>query len=210
MKNLIVTASVIVFSFICMPRAEASGVAAEIITPAPGSTLTASTVLFQWNSGTNVSKYWLWAGRARGGFELFDQDLGTSQSVTLGLPTDGCTVYVRLFSWIDGEAKYYDYAYTTTNTGGCAPPTAQMITPAPASTLTSSTVTFQWTGGTGASQYWLTVGSTAGAQDFYSQGLTSLSTTASALPTDGRTVYARLWWRLNGDWQYNDYIYTAR
>src|SRR5258708_24230947 len=84
-----------------------------------------------------------------------------------------------------------------------------MATPAPSSTLTSSTVTFQWTGGTGVTDYWMTVGLAPGAQEFYSAGPTNLSATISGLPTDGSTVYARLWSKLAGAWQYNDYTYIA-
>jgi hypothetical protein len=29
------------------------------------------------------------------------------------------------------------------------------------------------------------------------------------LPTDGRTLYVRLWSLVSGAWQFNDYTYTA-
>jgi len=53
------------------------------------------------------------------------------------------------------------------------------------------------------------VGTTANPQLFFAQGLSSLSAMVSALPTDGSTVYVRLWSRLNGEWQYTAYTYTA-
>jgi hypothetical protein len=37
----------------------------------------------------------------------------------------------------------------------------------------------------------------------------SLSVTAGGLPTDGRTIYARLWWVGNAGWEYADTRYTA-
>jgi hypothetical protein len=78
------------------------------------------------------------------------------------------------------------------------------------STLTSAAVSFQWTGGTGVSRYWLYVGTTPGAFDFYNQDSgTQLTATVSGLPTNGSTVYVRLWSLIAGTWEYNDYTLTA-
>ena len=40
-------------------------------------------------------------------------------------------------------------------------------------------------------------------------GGASTSYTATGLPTDGRTLYVRLWSLVSGIWQFNDYTYTA-
>ncbi|MBZ5536099.1 MAG: FG-GAP-like repeat-containing protein, partial [Acidobacteriia bacterium] len=97
-------------------------------------------------------------------------------------------------------------AYTVTITLG----NATMTSPPPGSTLTSSSVTFGWTTGTGATEYYLQVGTTLGGQELYSvsEG-TNLSATVMALPTDGSTVYARLWSKIAGLWSYNDYTYVS-
>ena len=83
--------------------------------------------------------------------------------------------------------------------------------PIPGTTLTSSTVTFQWSGGTGVTNYFLYVGRSFGANDIYgqSQGL-NLSATVTGLPIDGSTVYVRLWWATSAGWQYRDYTYSAK
>src|SRR5437870_13599594 len=86
-----------------------------------------------------------------------------------------------------------------------------MTSPTPGSTLGGATVSFCWSAGTGATEYWLDVGTTgAGSTNLYSQsqGL-SLSGTVNGLPIDGSTVYVRLWTRLGGTWQFNDYTYRA-
>jgi hypothetical protein len=76
--------------------------------------------------------------------------------------------------------------------------------------LTASTVTFQWTGGTGVTDYWLAVGTTVGGANLFNQDRgTSLSATVAGLPTNGSTLYVRLFSLINGLWQYNDYTYTA-
>ncbi len=88
---------------------------------------------------------------------------------------------------------------------------AVMTDPAAGSTLSSPTVIFTWNTGSGASQYWLRVGTTgAGSFNIYnaSQG-TGLSRSVSGLPTNGSTVYVRLWSYVAGAWQFNDYTYTA-
>ena len=179
-------------------------------TPAPGSTLTASTVQFQWTGGTGVSEYWLSVGTTSGGTQLFDQDQGTNLSATVtGLPTNGSTIYVRLGSRINGSWTYNNYSYTATTTGATTAP-AVLTTPAPGSTFTSSTVQFQWSSGTGVTDYWLSIGAAAGGEEIYStdQG-TNLSVTVTGLPTNSSTVYVRLWSMINGAWKQNDYTYTA-
>ena len=85
-----------------------------------------------------------------------------------------------------------------------------LTTPPPGSTLSGASATFGWTPGSGVSQYFLYVGTTVGGNDLYglSEGI-NLSVTVSGLPTDGRTLYVRLWSMLGGVWQFNDYTYTA-
>ncbi len=90
---------------------------------------------------------------------------------------------------------------------------AQMLSPSPGppgSTFTSSTVTFSWTAGVSVTQYFLYLGNSLGTNDIYgaSQGLNH-SVTVSNNPTDGRTIYVRLWSMINGAWYYLDYTYKA-
>jgi len=194
------------------PMAGASAVRAEMSTPAPGSTLTASTVTFQWSGGTGVTQYRLTVGTSTGASDLFNPAAGTALSATVtGLPVDGRSLSVRLWSLINGSWQFNDYTYTALSQGASATP-AQMTSPAPSSTLTASTVTFQWTGGTGVAQYRLSVGITPGGNELFSQGgvTTALAATVPGLPTDGRTIYVRLWSSIGGAWQFNDYTFTAR
>lgn len=180
----------------------------QVTSPPPGSTLTASTVQVQWTGGTGITDYWLYVGSTPGGNDLLSQGT-TGLSLTVsGLPADGRTIYLTLFS-NSGSWTSRGYTYTAASQGVAAT-RAEMTTPAPSSTLTTSTVTFQWTGGTGVAQYGLHVGTSAGAENLFSRGgLTSLSSTVSGLPTDGRTVYVRLWSEINGSWLYHDYTYAT-
>jgi len=86
-----------------------------------------------------------------------------------------------------------------------------ITSPTPGSTLASSSVTFQWSSGTGVTNYFLYVGSSFGANDIFGQsaGL-NLSTAVNNLPVNGSTLYVRLWWATAAaGWQYTDYTYTA-
>ena len=89
---------------------------AQITSPTPGSTLTSSTTTFTWNTGTGVSQYWLYVGTTQGGNQLYDQDRGTNRSATVtGLPTNGSTIHVRLWSKIGANWPYVDYTYVASS-----------------------------------------------------------------------------------------------
>src|ERR1700736_2461374 len=96
---------------------------------------------------------------------------------------------------------------TATSTSGSG--AAVMVSPAPGSTLSGSTVTFQWTAGS-ATAYALTLGSTARTVDIYSSNvLSTTSVTVSNIPTDGRTVYATLYSQVSNSWISKLYTYKA-
>jgi len=43
---------------------------------------------------------------------------------------------------------------------------------------------------------------------FNSTPITAIQASVTGLPTNGTTLYVRLYSMINGAWQYNDYIYT--
>ena len=180
-----------------------------ITTPTPGSTLSGSSMTFGWTAGTGASAYWLIVGSAAGGDDYYSSgNLGNVRTATVnGLPTDGSQVYVTLYSLIAGVWAPNAYTYTALSaaTGGV------ITTPTPGSTLSGSSMTFGWTAGTGASAYWLIVGSAAGGDDYYSSGnLGNVRTaTVNGLPTDGSQVYVTLYSLIAGVWMPNAYTYTA-
>jgi len=189
----------------------ATGLKAAMSTPTPGSTLLGNSVTFSWTAGNLVSQYWLSVGTTgAGSTNLLDQSTGTNRSGTVGgLPLDGRTVNVRLWSLLGKNWQFTDYTYTAATAQG-----AVLTSPTPGAVLSSATVTFAWTAGNLASQYWLYVGTTAAGADLYnsSTGL-NLSATANNLPDDGRTLYVRLWSLISGNCVSNDYTYqvsTAR
>src|SRR5579871_354659 len=195
--------------------------AAQITSPTPGTTLPSGAVVFTWNSGTCVAAYTLSIGSSAGGSDLFMSTPSTAFTVTVSnLPTNGQTLFVRLSSLINGSNQNVDYTYTAATTGGACGSLgvpASMLTPTPGSTLPGSSATFTWSAGCNAGQYYLYVGSSTGANDIYGASqATNLSGTVGVLPTNGQTLYVRLWTFLNTaasdisvGWHFIDYTYTA-
>jgi len=188
-----------------------SGGTPSMTSPTPGSTLSGATETFSWSdNGASVSEYWLYIGTTGvGSKDILDSSQGTSTSATVsGLPTDGSTVYVRFWYKISGSWLSQDYTYTAFAGGG----TPGITSPTPGSTLSGATETFTWSdNGASVSKYWLYIGSSVGASDIHNSGDlgTATSTSVSGLPTDGSTVYVRLWYQISGSWLFQDYTYTA-
>ena len=87
---------------------------------------------------------------------------------------------------------------------------AAITSPTPGTTLPGSQVTFNWSAGTNALEYFIYVGTSQGSNNIVgkSMGL-NRSATVINIPTDGRTIYVRIWTRFSTGWQYTDYTYRA-
>ena len=195
---------------------------AAMISPTSGSTLGASQA-FTWSVGFGVSHYELWVGNtAVGSSNLYNSGSVTVTTETVnGLPSNGQAIYVRLFSLINGVWKSTDYTYTATG----SPTLAQLISPPPGSVLPgggggggsvdkpliSAGVAFTWTPGNVATHFELWLGSTGvGSSNLYNSGNVTVTTeTVYGLPTNGETLYARLYSLIDGAWQSADYTYTS-
>jgi hypothetical protein len=183
---------------------------AEMQSPKSGSTLTGSTQTFTWTRG-QAAEVFLYVGTAVGSNNIYGNSLGTNTSATVyNLPTNGTTLYVRLYSYINGAWQYIDYQYKASSSSGGGTTLAKMQSPVPGSRLTGSAQTFTWTRGQ-ATQVFLYVGTTVGSNNIYGNNLgTNTSATVYNLPTKGITLYVRLFSYINGAWQYIDYQYRAR
>ncbi|MEN8693081.1 MAG: S8 family serine peptidase [Desulfobacterales bacterium] len=185
----------------------------EITSPVPGSELPDNAITFEWKANwTAATKWWLYAGSSLGASDLYDSgSLGMSLSTDISdLPTDGRQIFVRLWYRVDRVWQYDDFQFTAIAIS--TPPTPEITSPVPGSTLPGSSVTFQWTdNGAAVTRWWLYVGNSLGANDLYDSGSlgTDLSHTIRDLPVDGRTIYVRLWFRIDGSWQSDDFQYTA-
>src|ERR1017187_9342156 len=90
---------------------------------------------------------------------------------------------------------------------GLAQTPAVMTSPANNSTLSTPSVTFQWTPAAGAAGYFLYVGTAQGQNDILgkSEGMAT-SQVVSGLPNG--TIWVRLWTLIGSTWWINDYSYT--
>ncbi len=181
-----------------------------ITSPVSGSTLPGSSVTFTWSAGSGATAYWLDAGSTPGGDQYYQSgNLGNILSTSVqGLPTNGSTVYVTLYSYAGGQWLYNQYSYTAFNTQSGL---GVMQTPLPGSILSGNTVTFTWSAGSGASSYWLDVGSAPGGNNYYQSGNLGnvFSTVVPTLPADGSQIYVTLWSLVDGQWFYNEYNYIS-
>ena len=183
----------------------ASGTQLGIMTsPAPGTQLPSTTVTFAWTSGGSGT-YWLDVGTALGQGDISaGPTISTSKPVSQ-LPCDGRTLYVQLWTQLNGVWQN-PQRYTYTAAGGCG----VLTSPAPGSTLPGSTATFTWMAGTGVTAYWLDVGTVVGQGNIFGANVgTSLSQTVGGIITDGRPIYVQLWSQIGGVWYVNRYTYSA-
>ena len=129
-----------------------SPVRATMVSPLPGSTFTSNSQMFTWTTG-GATHYALWVSAvAPGGREIFQLSTSTATFVTVNnLPITGKTLYVRLYTSVNGAWQYYDYTYTA------AQPVKAALTAPLSGPITSSPVTFSWNAGTGVTAYafWL-------------------------------------------------------
>jgi len=185
-----------------------TGSPATMNSPSVSNPLSGPSQLFMWSNGVGVTQYALRIGSTgAGSTNLYNGPVTTNTSTTVNnLPTNGETVYVRLWSLVGGFWQYIDYTYTAfTNSP------ATMNSPSVSNPLSGPSQLFVWSNGAGVTEYALRIGSTgAGSTNLYNGPVTTnTSTTVTNLPTNGEAIYVRLWSFVGGVWQYIDYTYTA-
>jgi hypothetical protein len=186
-------------------EAPGGGTPASISSPPPGSVLSGPCQLFTWNAAAGATQYAIYAGSTPGGYNYFASLVAGTSITVPGLPTNGSTVYIRLWTDFNGTWQFFDYAYTAAS-GGTP---ASISSPPPGSVLSGSSQLFTWNAAAGATGYAIYAGSTQGAYNYFASLFTGTSGTATGLPTNGSTVWIRLWTNFSGTWQTNDYTYTA-
>jgi hypothetical protein len=162
--------------------------------------------VLHWTSGAGVTNKWLYVGTTPGGFDLYSLAQGSNTFASVsGLPTTGVTLYARIWSFIGGSWQFTDRQFRAFETG-----LATMTSPVDDSTLGGSSATFSWNRPAATTQVWLYVGTTPGGLNIYSASEgTGTFRVVSGLPTNGSTVYVRLWSFMGGVWRYIDYYYTS-
>ena len=178
-----------------------------LTTPAPGTTLGGSSVTFDWTAGAGTTEYALKLGTTGAGSSNVYNGAATtalSASVT-GIPANGVTLNAQLVYKQNGVWKTLNYTYI--ESGIPTPPA--LTTPTPGTTLSGSSVTFDWTAGAGTTEYALKLGTTgAGSSNVYNGvAATALSASVTGIPTNGVTLSAQLVYKQNGVWKTLNYTY---
>jgi hypothetical protein len=171
-----------------------------ITAPNPGATLRGSVQVFEWDlGGIPIESAWLYAGSSLGGSQYGSRFVGSDTETSVGnLPTDGSTVFVRLWYRVSGQWLRLDEEYVA-----AADAALPAITdPTSGGRLDGQTHTFRWTfSGLAVEAAWLYVGSEVGGSDYAATFVgAATSTTVDGLPTDESDVFTRLYFRLAGWW----------
>jgi hypothetical protein len=131
-------------------------------------------------------------------------DCGTNQAVQDAEGCPGEDAGLTILN--DGQSEI-----TILNTDGFDIPEAAISSPTPGSTLSGSSATFTWSAVSGASDYWVYVGTTGiGSSDVFanSSAITATSQAVTGLPTSGK-IYVRVYSYVGGFWTSTDFTYTG-
>ena len=163
---------------------------------------------FEWTD-VGADRYTLFFGTSQGGRELFTKYVNSGQSITVdGLPSDGSTVWLRLWSLTGSVWNYNDYEFTSAS----SPININYVSLTSHSygeVLDNIEQTFEWTD-LGADRYTLFFGTSQGGRELFTKYVNSgQSITVDGLPSDGSTVWLRLWSLTGSVWNYNDYEFTS-
>jgi len=196
----------------------ASDVAAGVLKPVPGTKITTSSITVSWQSEPGATAYMLGVGTsqqalasaARGDISFQMAGLKTSLNV-FGVPLNGKTVYMRLWTQTASRWKYKDYSYSTAVGEQDRP--ASITSPVMPGPLATGSV-LQWSG-RGVSEYVLSVGPSLDSVttkplerfDYYRGQATSIM--LNHIPEDGSPLYVRLWSRILSKWFFTDYLYES-
>ncbi len=124
-----------------------------------------------------------------------------------GLPTNGSTVYVRLWTLLSTGWAYQDTQYRAASTGGTVTTKAAMISPAAGSLLPAGNVQFTWTSASGGLEYFFYLGTSQGANNLYGRSQGLATSVILNVPSHSSALWVRLWTRTSAGWSYTDYQY---
>jgi hypothetical protein len=158
-----------------------------------------------WTSVAGAEAYYLFMGTEPGGADL----VNTGETLVTSRPIDalpvGPTLYATLWTKVAGVWRYTQSHFSA---GPLAP---EFTYPQNGATSVDISQPFQWLPPSNAEQHWLYVGTGPGANDLLDSGALDATTfTPSDLP-DRRTLYARVWSRVDGRWtRYTDIAFSPR
>jgi len=195
LANLVIT---------CAP----SGAAADTLTttllfPANGAQSADLSQPIQWASVPNVDAYYLYLGTSIGAKDLVDSGATQQTSyVARNLPINQ-PVYARVWTKIAGIWRYTDSTFKG------APLTTSIVYPVNGATGADLGLPVRWTAVPNAQAYYLYLGTTPGGNDLVNTGATQQTSYALTNVPFNRTLYARIWVKVNDVWRYTDSSFSG-
>lgn len=192
-----------IFLIAGLPALASAQDAAQLTAPANGGSDVHPRVTFTWNAIPDALAYYLYVGTSPGAKDVVNTgEIQRTQHVATVL-TGGTQFHARLHTKFASGWKFTELSFTTR-----AVPI--LTTPADQAANVAARPTFRWTSVTGASAYYLYVGTTPGARDVVNTGeLQAVSyQPAAALPA-ARTLYARMHARTSGAWRFTETTFTT-
>ena len=176
--------------------------------PANGATVSPQNIQFTWIAVPGVINYTLWLGSTPGAQDVLwystaqtSNPSGILSTATTLLP--GITYYATL--WTLTSAGYTSTASTFLTSG-----TAFVTSPENGATNLDPAVPIavSWTPVATASSYELTLGSSAGANNYYDSGAITITSTSVSL-SPNTTYYARIWTNNAGSRVSTDSVFST-
>lgn len=155
---------------------------------------------FSWYAVPNVQTYYLYVGTSKGAKDLVDSGGIDSTSYQVPKLPTGQTLWARIWTKLDNAWTYRDSSFTAAE-----PSRAAFTYPQNGSATVDTSKAFTWSAVPSGEAYYLYIGTSKGSSDLVGSGETqATSYDAPPLPT-GKTLWARVWTKVNGGWsRYSD------
>ncbi|CAA0102602.1 Uncharacterised protein [Halioglobus japonicus] len=196
-----------------------TNVAAAIVQPASGETVSSSGITVSWADEPGALGYKLGVGTSAAAVapgawgDISFRSVGKNTSLDLfNIPLNGGTVYLKL--WVLTSSGWKGSHLSSFNTVTEQPAEPAVITaPLPSEPLKSGAV-LEWAG-VGTDSYMVAVGSSYEVisqppwVDIFAWGGTGNSVTLPRIPQDGSEIHIRIYSRIKTTWTYKDFQFTA-
>lgn len=163
-----------------------------------GEALDSDSALFRWAPNPAATRSRIWLGSAPGlrdigGFGA----AGASEFLGRRLPRDGRELHVRVGHLVDGVWQHRD-----TQVRAATLPEVQFSSHRQGERLSGDSAVFRWPAQTGAKRFFMAIGSAPGERDILRRRRAGSQTSVEVrgIPTDGRQLYATLWYRGEHDY----------
>jgi hypothetical protein len=183
-----------------MPAKQSAG--ARLLAPLANAQGVTSAQVFQWESIPQAQSYYLAIGTQAGAQDVLNSGETTRTWWTVPSLPSGRHLYARVWTKIGGNWTYSDSDFVSATK-------SVLVYPYQAASDTSAYETFVWTGVTDAQSYYLYVGTSPGAKDIVDTGETKSTSFQVNGLEPGKTLYARVYTLIKGQWEVDSVTFTT-